>query len=216
MSVLVGTGNIIWSGIYVIVSTIGLVISVALLDVFYINPFQVKSWWYKGLLFIACMSASVLIFGGFVIGIWHFWERKTSAGNESEENAKIGFVQQNKIGTNKSFGLEKYANCICYGQRPKFGGTSFLSFLTIICWLVEFTVTTKLRDLQRNELFFISIVTAEIFGSISDRWGNVDIGVIVCGPSTLTTSVAKECRTNNLNRKNNQPIFHFHSHSFDL
>lgn len=77
-------------------------------------------------------------------------------------------------------------------------------------------MTTKLRDLQRNELFFISIVTAEIFGSISDRWGNVDIGVIVCGPSTLTTSVAKECRTNNLNRKNNQPIFHFHSHSFDL
>lgn len=177
MSILVGTGNIIWSGIYVIVSTIGLVISVALLDIFYINPFQVNQWWYKGLLFIVCMVASVLIFGGIVIGMWHLWERKTSAEEELEDNEKIGVVQQNEIRTNKNFGQEKFLNSICYGQRPNF---------------------------------------RKIFGSISDCWGSVDIGVIVCGPSTLTTSVAKECRTKNLNWKNHQPIFHFHSHSFDL
>ncbi|GJV21232.1 ferric reduction oxidase 7, chloroplastic-like protein [Tanacetum coccineum] len=34
----------------------------------------------------------------------------------------------------------------------------------------------------------------EIFGTIAKRWGNVDIRVIVCGPPTLLTCVAKECR----------------------
>lgn len=56
----------------------------------------------------------------------------------------------------------------------------------------------------------------EIFGSISEKWGDVDIGVIVCGPSTLQTSIARECRGQNINRRNNHPIFHFNSHSFDL
>ena len=56
----------------------------------------------------------------------------------------------------------------------------------------------------------------EIFGSVAERWGNVDIGVMVCGPTALQTSVAKECRAKNFGRKGNEPIFHFNSHSFDL
>ncbi|KAL0364938.1 UNVERIFIED_CONTAM: Ferric reduction oxidase 7, chloroplastic [Sesamum angustifolium] len=176
MSVLVGTGNIIWSGIYLIVSTVGLVITVALLDVFYINPYQVTSWWYKGLLFIACMAASVLIFGGLVIGLWHLWERKTSS-HECEKNTENGTVKQNEPNIHKDSGKEQYISTTLYGQRPDFRG---------------------------------------IFETMSDRWGNVDIGVILCGPPALQTSVAKECRTQNLKRRGNQAIFHFNSHSFDL
>ncbi|KAF7143696.1 hypothetical protein RHSIM_Rhsim05G0110400 [Rhododendron simsii] len=56
----------------------------------------------------------------------------------------------------------------------------------------------------------------EIFGSIAERWGHVDVGVIACGPPTLQTSIAKECRSQSLRRKCNHPIFHFNSHSFDL
>ena len=56
----------------------------------------------------------------------------------------------------------------------------------------------------------------EIFGSHAKSWGNVDIGVIVCGPPTLQSSVAKECRRQNLQRRGHQAIFHFNSHSFDL
>ncbi|KAL3515803.1 hypothetical protein ACH5RR_022705 [Cinchona calisaya] len=180
MSVLVGTGNIIWSGMYVIVSTIGLVILVGLLNSFYINPFNVTCWWYKGLLLVACMIASVLLFGSFVIVLWHLWERKTSIEEQTKDDAeKIGTVQQNGYGMHKSAGIikEKYVSSILYGQRPDF---------------------------------------AEIFGSMAERWGSVDIGVIVCGPSTLQTSVARECRSQNLKRRKNQPIFHFNSHSFDL
>ncbi|KAK9167845.1 hypothetical protein Scep_003036 [Stephania cephalantha] len=33
-----------------------------------------------------------------------------------------------------------------------------------------------------------------IFNSISEEWGHVDVGVIVCGPQSLQSSVAKECR----------------------
>lgn len=172
MSVLVGTGNILWSGIYVMASTLGLVITVALLNIFYINPYNPYSW-YQGLLLVVCMIVSVVVFGGFVIVLWHFWERKTLAMHEMDETRKIENVSKDK----KSSGKGEYVNNILYGQRPDFGG---------------------------------------IFGSMRDRWGNVDIGVIVCGPPTLQTSVAKECRTQNLSRRANQPVFHFNSHSFDL
>ncbi|KAJ7942492.1 Ferric reduction oxidase [Quillaja saponaria] len=57
---------------------------------------------------------------------------------------------------------------------------------------------------------------AEIFGSISESWGHVDVGVIVCGPPTLQSSVAKEIRLLNIRRERHHPIFHFNSHSFDL
>lgn len=177
MSVLVGTGNIIWSGMYVIVSTVGLVVLVGLLDMFYINPFHITYWWYKGLLLVACMIASILLFGGLVIVLWRLWDRKTSVEEQTKDAEKIGAVQQNGHAMHKNVGQKKYVSSILYGQRPDFG---------------------------------------EIFGSMSERWGCVDIGVIVCGPSTLQTSVARECRTRNLKRRKNQPIFHFNSHSFDL
>lgn len=57
---------------------------------------------------------------------------------------------------------------------------------------------------------------AEIFGSASKQWGHVDVGVIVCGPTTLQASVARECRSWNVKRGSDRPIFHFNSHSFDL
>ncbi|KAA8536665.1 hypothetical protein F0562_029143 [Nyssa sinensis] len=173
MSVLVGTGNIIWSGIYVMVSTIGLVISVGLLDIYYINPFGITYWWYKGLLFFACMVASVCIFGGLVVGLWHLWERKTSAKEVCEDDGQKIDNMQNETSQNNWAS----SSIIQYGRRPDF---------------------------------------KEIFGSMSERWGHVDVGVIVCGPPTLQTSVAKECRSQNLKRRSNHPIFHFNSHSFDL
>ncbi|GER38924.1 ferric reduction oxidase 6 [Striga asiatica] len=170
MSVLVGTGNIIWSGMYVIVSTLGLGINVALLNVFYVNPYGVEYLWYKGLLFIACMVVSVLVFGGLVIVLWHLWEKRTS-DYDFEETTENGFVQPNEPKMEKSSnGKEQCVTTIRYG----------------------------------------------IFESMSDRLGNADIGVILCGPPALQTSVAKECRKQNLRRRGNQAMFHFNSHSFDL
>ncbi|XP_009763020.1 ferric reduction oxidase 6-like [Nicotiana sylvestris] len=179
MSGLVGTGNVVWSGLYVIVSTIGLMITVALLDIFYINPHNIYYWWYKGLLLIGCMAASVVIFGGLVIALWHLWERKTSMKEEPEDNTKkVDILQQNiEISLHKNLEEARSVNTIRYGERPDF---------------------------------------QEIFGSHAKSWGNVDIGVIVCGPPTLQSSVAKECRRQNLQRRGHQAIFHFNSHSFDL
>ncbi|XP_004230384.1 ferric reduction oxidase 6 [Solanum lycopersicum] len=178
MSGLVGTGHVVWSGLYVIVSTIGFVITVALLDIFYINPFNITYWWYKGLLLIGCMTASILIFGGFVIALWHLWERKTSSKEEPQDaTKKADILQQNEASLDSNFGEARYVNNIRYGQRPDF---------------------------------------QEIFGSHAKSWGSVDIGVIVCGPPTLQSSIAKECRSQNLKRRGRQAIFHFNSHSFDL
>lgn len=56
----------------------------------------------------------------------------------------------------------------------------------------------------------------EIFNSVSERWGKSEVGVIVSGPPSLQSSVAAECRSQILRRRQNQPIFNFYCHSFDL
>ncbi|XP_051135277.1 ferric reduction oxidase 6-like [Andrographis paniculata] len=167
MSVLVGTGNPIWSGLYVFACTIGFIVIRALLDVWYIIPYKIKNSWYKGLLLIACMIAGVVIFGGLVIGAWHLWGTKSSDCQEEDT------VEQKEVVNYK----QEYVSSIRYGERPDFG---------------------------------------EIFESMCSRWGSVDIGVMVCGPPALQTSVAKECRTQNLKQSKHQSVFHFNSHSFDL
>ncbi|XP_058213684.1 ferric reduction oxidase 7, chloroplastic-like isoform X2 [Rhododendron vialii] len=180
ISVLVGTGSIAWSGLYVIVSTIGLVLSVGLVQIFYIDAFDITAWWQKGLLFVACMVGSPIIFGGVVVGLWHLWETKTSAKELGEDDRQNSGIMQNNQPREQKESSEccgATSNIVRYGCRPDF---------------------------------------KEIFGSIAERWGHVDVGVIACGPPTLQTSIAKECRSQSLRRKSNHPIFHFNSHSFDL
>lgn len=175
MSVLVGTGDNIWSGLYMISSIVGFVILLGLLNVLYINPYGVTKWWYRGLLFVACMVASVVIFGGLVVGLWHIWDRQSFA-----KETKAGKTdQQNGTATPEDPSIENFANSTVtrYGSRPDF---------------------------------------KEIFGWVSDKWGHVDVGVIVCGPPALQSSVAQEIRYHSITRQRHHPIFHFNSHSFDL
>ncbi|XP_061354208.1 ferric reduction oxidase 6-like isoform X2 [Gastrolobium bilobum] len=178
MSVLVGTGNNFWSGLYVISSTVGFLILLSLLNIYYINPFGVYKWWYKGLLFVICMVASVVIFGGLVVGMWHIWEKKSSMRDKSN-NIKVDKTEQNGSMPPKDPIQDKIAKStvIRYGSRPDF---------------------------------------KEIFALMSEKWDHVDVGVIVCGPPTLQSSVAQEIRSHSMTRQRHHPIFHFHSHSFDL
>ncbi|KAF5733130.1 putative ferric-chelate reductase [Tripterygium wilfordii] len=180
MSVLVGTGHKIWSGLYVIASTLGFVVLFGLLDILYINPRKISTWWYKGLLFLLCMVLGMVIFGGLVIGLWHMWERITA----TEEESKHDRVKSYQLPSNEdvvkkdiSHNESTSSSAIQYGLRPDF---------------------------------------KEIFESLSKQWGNVDVGVLVCGPPTLQSSVAKEIRSHNMRRQSPDPIFHFNSHSFDL
>ena len=122
ISVLAGTGHIIWSGLYVVVSTVGLFISVGLLDAYYINPYSITYWWYKGLLFLACMVASVLIFGGLVISLWHLWERNVSGKESEDEKAEI--MQHNEPQIDKDPHRKHFSSTFHYGQRPDFKGMS--------------------------------------------------------------------------------------------
>ncbi|KAK1683375.1 hypothetical protein QYE76_044223 [Lolium multiflorum] len=58
------------------------------------------------------------------------------------------------------------------------------------------------------------------FAAFAERVGGTaaDVGVLVCGPSGLQTSVARECRSQNLHRGGGKSgaVFHFNSHSFDF
>ncbi|KAK7843358.1 ferric reduction oxidase 6 [Quercus suber] len=180
MSILVGTGNNIWSGLYVISSTLGFVILLYVLDIFYINPYDISPWWYKALLLVICMLASVFIFGGVVVSLWHLWERRNAAREASMDDRRVvENMQHDEILAHKDSFQQKILSSTntYYGSRPDF---------------------------------------KDIFGDISEKWGCVDVGVIVCGPPSLQTSVAKEIRSLNIRRQGNHPIFHFNSHSFEL
>ncbi|KAF5733131.1 putative ferric-chelate reductase [Tripterygium wilfordii] len=182
ISVLVGTRHKIWSGLYVIASTIGFVVLFGLLDILYINPHKISTWWYKGLLFLLCMFASMFIFGGLVIGLWHVWERTNAIEQHTHDRIKSDQLPCNEDVAKKDLSQNEStsstsSSAIQYGLRPDF---------------------------------------KEIFESLSKQWGNVDVGVIVCGPPSLQSSVAKEIRSRNMRRQSPDPIFHFNSHSFDL
>lgn len=126
ISGLVGTGNITWSGLYIIVSTIGLIVSMGFLQIFYINAFGISSWWYKGLLFVACMVGSPIIFGGVVVGLWHMWERKTSAKDLDEDDGQNNGITQDNEPRARTESSENYvatSSTIFYGRRPDFEGT---------------------------------------------------------------------------------------------
>ncbi|CAN0910142.1 Ferric reduction oxidase 7, chloroplastic [Linum grandiflorum] len=181
MSVLVGTGDNVWSGLYVLSSTLGFVLLLAMVDAYYINPYGITSWWYKGLLLVACMVGSVVVFGGVVVALWHLWGRKASTLAQDEETkTKVdeGLPNSTPNGTRivEDF-LASSSTSTNYGSRPDF---------------------------------------KEIMQGISKDWGHVDVGVMVCGPPTLQSTVAKEIRAHNFRRSSGDTVFHFNSHSFDL
>lgn len=125
ISVLVGKGHKMWSGLYIISSTVGFIILVGLLDIFYLNPYSVSCWWYRGLLFMACMAASIIIFGGSVIGFWHLWEIRTSVQEVCEGGViNVDKAQHDEAATQKNLHLENNASftSIQYGSRPEFAG----------------------------------------------------------------------------------------------
>ncbi|XP_074294390.1 ferric reduction oxidase 7, chloroplastic-like [Silene latifolia] len=182
ISGLVGTGDNIWAGIYIIVSTIGFIIFQGLFDVYHINPNGIKVWWYKGLVLVVCMVAGVVVFGGLTVALWHLWERRMSASqseNHAHETKKTNTALHDVAVEQKTSDDDFIVNAstVRYGCRPDF---------------------------------------KETFEMVSERWGAVDVGVLVCGPGALQSSVAHEIRSHSLRRKQNHPIFHFNSHSFDL
>ncbi|KAK9928617.1 hypothetical protein M0R45_025742 [Rubus argutus] len=87
----------------------------------------------------------------------------------------------------------------------------------------EHTETVAHRDSDEESLTNFTTIRYgarpdfnEIFGTVSKNLGHVNVGVIVCGPPTLQSSVAKEIRSRNVTRQCSDPIFHFNSHSFTL
>ena len=122
ISTLVGTGSIMWAGTYVVVPAIGFIVSLTLLNVFYINPHGVSYRWYKGLLVLICMVASVVIFGGLVICLWNLWDIKTSMKEIARDEKNTDDVQCNDSTTHKGSSDESFVKSIKYGQRPDITG----------------------------------------------------------------------------------------------
>lgn len=215
---------------------------VTLLDVFYINRFTITTLWYKGLLFVVCMLASVIVFGGLIAFLWYCWEQRMEATQKSEssrQNLRRAPVTHGDTPRRQS-ACPKRVFC---GSRPNLKGTldnTLLHFMgaSLFFHHAAFYEVAELRIgptcvrkhfprvrrpvevpyLRKSPLYtqIVLLVYAEIFRSVSEKWGLVDVGVIVCGPTTLEISVARECRSRNLKRGSDCAIFHFISHTFNL
>ncbi|XP_065869668.1 ferric reduction oxidase 6-like [Euphorbia lathyris] len=176
ISVLASTGNKTWFAAYVISSSVGLIVLISIVNLLYIKPSEIVNWWFQGLLLVACMVASVLLFGGAAIRLWH-----TSNSHKDTHIQQIIDEESTQLSTDHK--MDSFLNyfgsstIIHYASRPNF---------------------------------------KEIFGSISKLWGYVDVGVIVCGPQSLEKSVATECRSLNITRQSDDPIFHFNTQTFSF
>ncbi|KAG9457021.1 hypothetical protein H6P81_001529 [Aristolochia fimbriata] len=162
MSNLVGTGNIFWSGSYLVISTLGFIIFWGLMEAFYIKPYGITSWWFHGLLFVVCMVSSVLLFGGLVILLWHYWENRNLIFDEcigGDANKDSVLHEEEKVPCSTPQTNIVFPEIRKYGCRPDFKA---------------------------------------IFDSVAACWGHVDVGVMVCGPPNLQSSVARECRSQSL------------------
>lgn len=128
MSSLVGTGNNLFAGLYVVLSTLGFITLFGLVQVYYIEKFGIYQWWYRGLLFTACMVAGVVLFGGGVIILWHFFEDRRAknenwGGSDETTNDVVEPVLNCEMGQTDLASVQT----LHYGRRPNFEGNIFFS-----------------------------------------------------------------------------------------
>ncbi|KAF9604069.1 hypothetical protein IFM89_001955 [Coptis chinensis] len=124
ISGLVGTGNKVLSGLYVIFSTIGFIALLSLVDLFYIKPCGISTGWFSGLLFVTCMVGSVVTFGAIMVVLWHLWERRDSSYERCMKDGKHEEVQciepiMSTAGNPTTLGS---LSSIQYGCRPNLRG----------------------------------------------------------------------------------------------
>ncbi|KAG0525950.1 hypothetical protein BDA96_06G102400 [Sorghum bicolor] len=196
MSGLVGTGDNFWAAMYFLASTLGFLLAFTLVEAYYVKPHNVVAWWYRSLLFMLCMVAGVALPGGLVVLLWHLSEKQRMEGDKWDAAADSQSPRAEQTGPAAAAGG---------GDDDAVPGVSLAALRT-----------TRYGCRPNFE--------AE-FAAFAERAGDAaDVGVLVCGPPGLQTSVARECRARNLRRRGgggaeksrSSAVFHFNSHSFDL
>jgi hypothetical protein len=184
MSGLVGTGDNFWAAMYFAASTLGGVLAYALVQVYYVKHFNVYAWWHLGLLLLLCMAAGVSLPGGLVVLLWHLSDKRRMQDDKWDDAGASVDDARVEQTTNGADGAD---------AAP---GASLAALRT-----TRYGCRPKFQ--------------AE-FAAFAERAGGAtaDVGVLVCGPAGLQSSVARECRAQNLRRGG--AVFHFNSHSFDL
>ncbi|CAN6235124.1 unnamed protein product [Urochloa humidicola] len=196
MSGLVGTGDNFWAAMYFLASTLGFLLAYALVRVYYVKPHNVVAWWYLGLLFMMCMAAGVALPGGLVVLLWHLSEKRRLEDEKWDAASSQSSSPRAEQTTSPASGGGDDADAAAPGVS------------------LAAMRTTRYGCRPNFE---------EEFAAFAERAGDAaDVGVLVCGPQGLQTSVARECRARNLRRgaaagkSSSRAVFHFNSHSFDL
>ncbi|KAL2649564.1 hypothetical protein R1flu_017692 [Riccia fluitans] len=193
MSHLAGSGNILWIGAAIAASLMGYVVLSGLVGYFYLLPkdngsYRVVPWWTRGLMILAEMVAGVVVFGGIVILMWHHFE---------STSRKVGSQIERKTGEEKSL-TEPLLNSESPENHPSINSVQRLVH-------------------RSNTVYGFRPDLYDLFDSCGKRLSGNNIGVLVCGPEGMQSSVAEQCRAfNTILRHRHRTVFHYHSVSFDL
>ncbi|KAF3794316.1 Ferric reduction oxidase 7 [Nymphaea thermarum] len=181
MSVLVGSGNVMWFGIYIFSSIVGFIIFVSLIEIFYLRRLDISTWWLKGLLYMVCMILGTITFGGAVIMLWNWWEMHVL---EHEKVNNSSQLTEQAVSVSRADHTNLVASGpTCYGQRPNFrfqyqtDGVAWMwvflyvdqeAYSQVLLQNVGFGVSGAVGSTR----FSTSIVIALIYNRIGEKLGH--------------------------------------------
>ncbi|XP_002989049.2 ferric reduction oxidase 6 [Selaginella moellendorffii] len=187
VSTLVGTYSNLWMGVYIAVSTAGFFLTQTIMEKFFLGPMTVPTEGGSsgGSVSWTVRAAALLL--SMTCGVVVVGGLAIALWDwieRSRKGRKSG-CQESIIGAT--------------GAGDKVGVAGCQQHSLVGPWNTVYGNRPELK---------------EIFAGFTKKWSGINVGVLVCGPSTLQTSVAEECRANNL--KFGSVAFHYHSVSFDL
>ncbi|KAJ7535378.1 hypothetical protein O6H91_12G030400 [Diphasiastrum complanatum] len=189
MSPLVGTYSNFWTGIYTLTSILGFLVLEGLIQMYYLEPIDRNTY-----RIVAWWVRDVFLLIGMIFAITFLGGCTLLVWNCWED----------------------------YKGRLK--GMSFKEPETDDC-LFENSARSKVYATQQIRQRLVQPANTcygkrpdfkELFKHFSKQLAGSNVGVLVCGPSSLQTSVAAECRFHNSVAFKSTVAFHYHSVSFDL
>ncbi|KAL3702126.1 hypothetical protein R1sor_020148 [Riccia sorocarpa] len=189
MSHLAGSGNILWTGAGITASVLGYIVLSGLVGYFYLLPTDKGSYQV-----VPWWIRGLMIIGEMVAGVVVF-------------GGSVILIWHHFGGPSRSVGSRT-------GEKESLTEPLLNSENLENCH----SITAIQRLVHRsNTVYGLRPDLHDIFDSCGKRLSGNNIGVLVCGPEGMQSSVADQCRSfNTILRHRHQAAFHYHSVSFDL
>ncbi|BBM98631.1 ferric-chelate reductase [Marchantia polymorpha subsp. ruderalis] len=190
ISHLVGSGNILWISAAIAASIFGYILFTGLVGVFYLFPKDHNSH-----SVVPWWIRGLIVLAGMVVGVCVFGGSVICIwylfGCTSKKKARR---ERDESGSSEA---------LLNGSHEEFESCN------------NFRVQKLIQ--RSNTVYGVRPDLQDIFDSCAKRFSGSNIGVLVCGPEGMQSSVAEQCRAfNTVLHHRHQTGFSYHSVSFDL